>query len=418
MAILINVITFATIIKQKKPMMRKKERMPLLLLALAAMLPMRLSAQVNPKAGFILTNDNDTVRGTIDYRMDKRNAQECLFRAEGAQQFVAYKPDDIKGYRLTDNGAFYVTRTFAVNGVEQTFFAEYLLKGGVSLYYYAADDGNNYYIFEGEEGKTGLMRERNFQDYDSEEVRDLRRNDMNSVSQVFIKSHETVERLWKTGYNRKELTNITRRYSEQYCTDAGDCVQFEYDQHKTAAFAARLYLGLGFKAGSVKPKYFKHGSNSSLSFSAFMPHLSVGCDVLLPRMSQHFMLQALLDLGYMDVSKGQYRLKGCTLETQWGVAYRFLSDRKVSPLVRGGVSFNHLLGSSHENMQDISGGNRHNMDIDFGFYLGAGADVNIGRQLLRLTVNYEYSSSLGMLDIMANENLCTSAVSVGAGVVF
>jgi hypothetical protein len=34
-------------------------------------------AQVNPKQGYIITNEGDTIRGTIDYRSDVRNAREC-----------------------------------------------------------------------------------------------------------------------------------------------------------------------------------------------------------------------------------------------------------------------------------------------------------------------------------------------------
>ena len=36
-----------------------------------------VSAQVNPKQGYIITNEGDTIRGTIDYRSDVRNAREC-----------------------------------------------------------------------------------------------------------------------------------------------------------------------------------------------------------------------------------------------------------------------------------------------------------------------------------------------------
>lgn len=41
-----------------------------LLLLLLATLPIQLTAQVNPRKGYIITNDNDTVHGTIDYLTD------------------------------------------------------------------------------------------------------------------------------------------------------------------------------------------------------------------------------------------------------------------------------------------------------------------------------------------------------------
>ena len=51
-----------------------------LLLLLSAMMPMQLTAQVNPHRGYVITNDNDTVYGTIDYLTDARNVKACLFK--------------------------------------------------------------------------------------------------------------------------------------------------------------------------------------------------------------------------------------------------------------------------------------------------------------------------------------------------
>ena len=39
--------------------------------------------QTNPQEGYIITNENDTIRGTIDYLSDIRNMHTCLFKADG-----------------------------------------------------------------------------------------------------------------------------------------------------------------------------------------------------------------------------------------------------------------------------------------------------------------------------------------------
>lgn len=70
-----------------------------------------LSAQVNPQRGYILTNKNDTIRGTIDFRSEAKNAQSCRFKADNASEYRSYQPGEIQGYRLDDDGVFYVTRT-------------------------------------------------------------------------------------------------------------------------------------------------------------------------------------------------------------------------------------------------------------------------------------------------------------------
>ena len=57
---------------------------------------LEVSAQINPMQGYIITNEGDTIHGTIDYRSDAKNARECNFMAEGqtsratALQITAY----------------------------------------------------------------------------------------------------------------------------------------------------------------------------------------------------------------------------------------------------------------------------------------------------------------------------------------
>ncbi len=85
------------------------------LLSLAAM-PVQLAAQVNPQKGYIITNGNDTIYGTIDYLTDARNVKEA------------------------DDGIFYVSRLFNDGERQELLFAEFLLQGGVSLNRYYHDD--------------------------------------------------------------------------------------------------------------------------------------------------------------------------------------------------------------------------------------------------------------------------------------
>ena len=105
-----------------------------ILFVISVAVHLQLYAQTNPQEGYIITNENDTVRGTIDYLSDIRNMHICLFKADGEDTYRKYKPGEISGYRLTNNGIFYVTRTFMIGDKEETIFAEFLLQGGVSLY--------------------------------------------------------------------------------------------------------------------------------------------------------------------------------------------------------------------------------------------------------------------------------------------
>ena len=59
-----------------------------------------LKAQIDPQAGYIITNENDTLRGIIDYRTDAKNSRSCLFVADGETEYKEYLPNEIKCYRL------------------------------------------------------------------------------------------------------------------------------------------------------------------------------------------------------------------------------------------------------------------------------------------------------------------------------
>lgn len=386
------------------------------LFLLLCLLPLQLLAQVNPKQGYIITLENDTVAGVIDYRSEVRNTHECIFQKAGSEEWTVYKPADIKGYRLYSNGAYYVTKTVDIGKKRQEVFAEYLLKGGVSLYYIATKN-DVFYYFEGEDGRTGLIKERDFLDYNTAERRNIRRHDMDVLSQIFHKSNETVRELWETNYDRKSLTLLTRRYSEQYCGADEECVQFLYDEKKTSSWYARLYVGASMKVGSITPRFYGGARNSELKLSESSPNVSVGCELFFPRLSRYLTGQICLDLGYLKAAKDSRRLSGCAIQTQWGVACRLTPAKRYTPIVRGGVTINRLTDISAQDMDRFSGNDRDWRDVDYGFYIGGGIDVAVNRHILRFSANYEYSSSAGILSAVNGESLTTSALAIRAGII-
>ena len=107
--------------------MMMKKHLLLLCLTMAATSSI---AQINPQRGFVITNGNDTIHGTIDYRSDTKNGRECLFKEDGHTSYQSYKPGEIKEYQLKNENICYVTRTFPVGGSEKTVFAEYLVQEG------------------------------------------------------------------------------------------------------------------------------------------------------------------------------------------------------------------------------------------------------------------------------------------------
>ena len=66
--------------------------MKIISIAIALFVSLVTNAQVNPKEGFIITNEKDTIYGMIEYRTNHINAQQCVFKANDASEYVKYTP--------------------------------------------------------------------------------------------------------------------------------------------------------------------------------------------------------------------------------------------------------------------------------------------------------------------------------------
>ena len=128
------------------------------LLAISATAAM---AQSNPRTGFIITNDGDTVRGIIDFRTNEKLSRQCDFWANGGSEGKTYKPGDIEGFRFDEGGKYFVTRRLTVAGDTQLYFAEFMVQGKMNLYcvVYNSDE---YFFFEREDGEMAELTNRAF----------------------------------------------------------------------------------------------------------------------------------------------------------------------------------------------------------------------------------------------------------------
>ena len=177
---------------------------------------LQLYAQTNPKPGFIITHANDTVYGTIDYRSDTKNAYECLFKQDGESTYKSYHPEEIIAFRFMDDSIFYVTRTLPVDGVEKTFFAEYLIKGGVSLFHHKENDTDYYYLVD-ENGSTATIKNDGVMASSPMAVDKAKREKLREASQLLAQSSKALKDLWLKDINSENLTEITREYDMEYC---------------------------------------------------------------------------------------------------------------------------------------------------------------------------------------------------------
>ena len=380
------------------------KKITVLFLMSLTILPMQMAAQVNPQKGYIITNAGDTIHGTIDYRSDARNALECSFAAEGQSQYTTFTPADLRGYRFADNGIYYVTRTFPVDGQQKTFFAEYLLQGGVSLFHHKEND-TDYYYFVGEDGCVGTVKNDGLLMASPKEADRAKREALREASQIFAKSSKAQSELWRGEITAENLTKVTRDYDMEYCTSAGDCVQFRYDSKKSRSVQVKLRFqaALGVGINSLEPNSYAYDKEHNQRMTACVPQIGVGADFLFPRSNKHWSLQALALLSYWNMSKEMRNLyyskpgevselKYLNLELQIGAAYSFMPQNKVSPVVQGGLAAEQAVSTKMKNLLGYHvGKGTDDMHAEAGFYLGAGVDVMLSSHVLRLTGQYKWT---------------------------
>ncbi len=77
------------------------------------------------RSGFIVTLDNDTIQGQVDYRSNSKNYESCIFKIEEGEK--EYYPNQIIGFGYNDD-------KFFSSQIIEGSFVEVLVTGEISLY--------------------------------------------------------------------------------------------------------------------------------------------------------------------------------------------------------------------------------------------------------------------------------------------
>ena len=364
------------------------------LLAISATAAM---AQSNPRTGFIITNDGDTVRGIIDFRTNEKLSRQCDFWANGGSEGKTYKPGDIEGFRFDEGGKYFVTRRLTVAGDTQLYFAEFMVQGKMNLYcvVYNSDE---YFFFEREDGEMAELTNRAFYTSSTlareQEKEQERKAQYGKVRFLLKDSWKAIKDMNDKDMSRKKLVSIVRDYHDDVCTDGSTCMVYEYnpksDKAKcyVKAFAGYAYYSKEKTVNQTLEDASYHGN--ALEFG-------LGVETEINRMvrggSVEFCVayspktkfeHDIMVLGGHEPSHTIYER-----DSRWtfsvGLVKRF-GKGKICPLVRAG-GFYTLHYGNHESRYYMS---KKIVDTEwdntafFGAYLGAGAQMAMGRHFVRL----------------------------------
>lgn len=340
--------------------MRQIMTAALLVIMLSGLSGQTLDKARNPVKGYVITNDNDTIHGTIDYLSGAENAVACHFCPEGKTEFQLFSPDDIQGYRFLSDGVYYVSRTLPVKG---KIFAEFLLKGGVSLYRYESGSETLFFMTDSK-GGVATIEAQDYNNLSAEEIVRKKRDNLGGATAILVGSTEAANSMWKKDITAENLVDITRRYNEQFCAEEGDCIVYQYDAKKSSTFSRWLRIEAGMGVCWVDPNY--------TPYNTLMPRIGIGGEFTSARINPRLSLQLMVTGGiYNDKLflanswEGKNRL---WVELDCGALYRFSSRQQSTGFIRGGVSVSN----------------------PFGLYGGFGWEFPLGRQRLQLSLTGQY----------------------------
>ena len=335
--------------------------MRIISIAIAFFVSMVTNAQVNTKEGFIITNQKDTIYGMIDYRTNTVNAQQCLFKAKDAADYVKYTPGQIAAYRFKESGKFYVSKKF---DNEEEFFAEFLVDGIMNLYRKEKGFRQIYYL-ENEEGEVV-----SYENMEQDINYDQRTANMRAqvLYRQVAKSQRAVSDIKAGNMSDNQLIKMVRDYHEDVCTSNEECIKYEYDDSKenTKCYLS-VFAGGGY--GSCSDSEIWYGIRRSNTFT-----VGASLDIDGGRFAKGMLFQLIGS--YSGVrSKNEYTLGIWELNT--GVMFGFPINDKFKFTARGGLAFSACFVDG-----GIDGG------LAKGLYGGCGLELPVQKHAVLFNVDY------------------------------
>lgn len=245
-----------------------------------------LKAQTNFIPGYIITNENDTLHGLINYRSDARNARECEFRENENAPSRQYLPFIIQGYRFND-GKFYVSKSLLVDSVKVPVFLEFLVNGISSLYYYPNNSSPNYYL----EKKDGQMYQlTNPLRHVQADGHDYYRESKEYVGMLrvaFADCPQLYPIINTVKLEDKSLIAITKKYHDYVC-DGEKCIIYE-KRLPVVQFTFGAFIGMDVST----LKFFKCPAYENVHFDKEnYPSFGLLTNASMPRISDKLTFQA------------------------------------------------------------------------------------------------------------------------------
>lgn len=362
--------------------------------------------QTDFRKGFIITHDNDTIDGLVEYRNNAQNYRSCIFKDE--QEEREYYPTEIFGF------GYYNDKFFSSQIVKGSF-VEVLVFGEISLFrsqnkYHLKKDTTVYdlesfteeLIIDGQVIKRKNNRWRGIISY--------------LISDCINNPNAVVSNL---NLNEKSLTKLIVRYNK--------CRGIDFTEFKTSK--PWIKFGYGATVGitrsrlnlnkSTNPYYITSGYGENLylpkhSYNSIIPSIGVLLNIDFPRTSERLAFQSELHFSKasyessMNTRRYFYHdiyIDLSTLSIPISFKYSFF-ERKYGLYMQGGVNYDYHLIAKSKNLTRFDTGYKVDelpegtpyiiSKNQIGFWGGLGIHRSIQKYEVGLTIRSLYLPGLRM----------------------
>lgn len=266
------------------------------LLLFAGLYTTNVNSQGDFRQGYIITLDNDTSYGLINYN-GKLN-QECEFKKAGSEDVIRYTPFIIEGFRFI-NDKYFVSKAVTIKNsyvkivnktghldnvtttseyetegtTGQRVFLEYLVEGELNLFYlHDENDIDHYFLEKSDSVMTDLAIEQ-VKFYvntvlNSESTNNLYKGKIKAIMQDCPQLKQKIE---STGLVHKDMINITQQYNQYTCPDK-KCILYTKALGPTK-FIVGIHAGISYTNSTNFYYYYGTPNNYFELDPAFGPNL-------------------------------------------------------------------------------------------------------------------------------------------------
>ena len=346
-----------------------------------------LLAQSDFRPGYVITNENDTINGLIDYRGDTRNSKICVFKENATSASREYLPSQIKAYRFPES-KYYVSRNVLEKGTENDLFLEFLVNGIADLYYYR-DGNSSYYFIEKSDGQLFELSNDEVEiKKDGKTYLRQTKQYIGSLRYAFADCPQLFETINNATLETKSLMNITKKYHNYVC-DSSKCIIYE-KKVPGVKFTIAPFVSMNVSTLNIENGRYIY---ETIEFeSSTYPSIGVLLNTSIPKASEKLSLQVSAEVGKIvfdgygtyggNSSSHEVHLQSTPLKGKIGLKYTYPTGR-FRPMIVVGGHFAKLINSKGRRIETRNEGatvSEHNDNILAGMNYGYNVDLGIDYQ--------------------------------------